>query len=162
MKNSIKLLSLLAVFAVTFASCGKDDSADPDDNNNNTTKEFAVTVDGTVWANITTTAFINQSNRMIIEAKKGEESVVIIIPGDIAVGTYAMGAPFQNNVYNGTYKESELGNSYGSTSGTLKITAHDKTAKTIAGTFSFSASPTSGSGTKSVTAGSFDVTYTVQ
>lgn len=164
MKNSIKLFSLLAIFAVTFASCKKDDDTDPTTTGGGGggSTEFAVTVDGTTWSNITTTAFRNKDNRLIIEGKMGVESVVLVMPGDIAVGSYTMGAPNQQINYNGTYKPSDLADPFGSAAGTLKITAHDKTAKTIKGTYDFTATSLDGQTQKKVTGGSFDVTYTVQ
>jgi len=86
----------------------------------------------------------------------GTTALSLSIPVDAAGGsTYDLG-----DFLSGATGQYVSGTSaYLTTSGDLEISAHDPSAKTISGTFSFEAQDFFGSGNASVTNGTFDVTY---
>jgi hypothetical protein len=87
----------------------------------------------------------------------GQQIITISVPETINTGTYALGDLGLSDQYT-TYTTS--GKNYASVSGTLTITAHNKTTKHIEGTFNFSAEPFGFEGSNiSATEGAFSVTY---
>ena len=85
-----------------------------------------------------------------------QQIITISFPVDISVGTYQLGE-LGSGQYT-TYTKS--GNIFTSVSGTLKITAHDKTNKEIEGTFNFIAEPFGFEAADvSATEGEFSVMY---
>ena len=87
----------------------------------------------------------------------GQQIITISVPETITVGTYALGELGLSDQYT-TYTKN--GNTYASVSGTLKITAHNKTTQHIEGTFTFAAEPFGFEASNvSATEGAFSVDY---
>jgi len=125
----------------------------------NSSNTLSASIDGSTFTPTSVTAVeasLFTMNNITITAIKGNETIGLTFPSNIAVGSYdleGIGAD-----YVGQYN---AGSSYNtSESGTLNITAHNTSDKTISGTFSFTATPfLPNGGAYAITSGSFTVSY---
>lgn len=117
-----------------------------------------VKIDGALWEAVMVAGTVN-GEQLFITATNADvtRTVGLFIPTDIAPGTYEIGSPFSADIA-GQYN-ADAQTSLTAESGTLKITSHDKVNEVIEGTFSFEAAEFLGSGTASLTEGSFGVGY---
>lgn len=117
-----------------------------------------VKIDGALWEATMVAGTVN-SDKLFITATSADVSrtVGLFIPADIAPGTYDLGSPFSSE-YAGQYNAGPQ-TSLTAESGTLKIMSHDLANEVVEGTFSFEAAEFLGSGTASLTEGSFWVGY---
>lgn len=90
-------------------------------------------------------------------AAAGIPSVALYLPQDIVEGTYDLGAPVLSE-YGAQYNISDM-EFLAAESGEVTITKHDKSVKTIEGTFFFEAAELIGDAKANLTEGSFSVTY---
>lgn len=119
---------------------------------------LTVKIDGAPWAAVMVAGFVN-GNKLIISATSADASrtVGFFLPADIAAGSYELGSPI-SSAYGAQYN-SDSQTALTADAGTLDISLHDKINRVIEGNFSFQASAFLGSGTASLTEGSFFVKY---
>lgn len=101
---------------------------------------------------------ISLSNKISIVANRGggAEAIGINFPADIAAGAYTFSA-FGDYVGQYTLTAGDPG--FAADSGTLTISSHDTANKRVVGTFNFTATSFTGSGSHRITEGSFDIKY---
>ena len=130
-----------------------------EDLQSNGTSTLSSKVDGQLFENGSTNSVISFGNLHISSFKSGGEAVTLIMPSDIATGSYSFGT--LGSTYTASYAYStNVSDIYYSASGTLNVTKHDTQGKHIQGTFSFVAKPfPTGVGSVTVTEGAFDVSY---
>ena len=171
MQNAVRILvSILLVVSVI--SCQKEVSKETGTGTpasggggtggGTTTPGFTAKIDGTTLTPTTLTAQ-NASGFITITAMQtaatSAKAVIIIMPDDITPGTYSL---TESGTYQATYAGGSgmSGSIYLSSSGTLVITEHNTTTKTIKGTFQFTGVDALGAAADvQVTAGSFTVIY---
>ena len=122
---------------------------------------FTAKVDGVVYNEISLFAnlvTIGSNELILINANKSlTETIGLTIQSDISVGEYNFGSFITQTYPTGQY--SFNGDIYVA-DGKITITAHNKVAKIISGTFQFDASPiTSPTPNFSITEGEFSVSY---
>jgi len=163
------ILALLASF--TFISCDNepltgtftDESGVPADGtgtNGETTvalKPFFAKVEGNEFSEELLEAFILNDKLWVRGTDAQTNKVTIGFPVDIAEGTFEIDAATYTGVFADNVTPIFLARA---DSGLITIAAHDTTAKTISGSFSFIATP-SGSTTPQydITEGEFNVSY---
>ena len=115
-------------------------------------------IDGEAWE-ATMVVGVVLGNKLNISATSADvsQTVGFFLPKDIAAGTYDLGDPLTDK-YAAQYNPNAQ-TAYTANSGTLKIENHDKLNKIIEGTFHFESSAFLGSGSASLTEGSFYVAY---
>jgi len=157
MKKLFLAATLLLAFGTLVQSCKKEDTTPEDTGNGNDTSDiFKLTDNGT---NFTALGLVKQYSNNIITAGAPIDftsGYALAIADTLNPGVYALGpiAPVQVS------KTESSGNIvYTQQSGTLVITAHNKTAKTISGTFSGTLIRSGGSETRTITNGEFDFDY---
>jgi hypothetical protein len=121
-----------------------------------TKNKMTAKVDGNAWEATSVFATVAMGKISISGTKNGAGSVGIFVPDDVTAGTYTFSMfgdyVAQYNPNSQTF--------YGADNGTITITSHDETARTLKGTFEFDASDFSGgSGSAEITEGSFEVKY---
>ena len=121
--------------------------------------DFKVKIDGTLWTGqvVSGTAFNGQ---LIISAAESNisKSVGLTMPANVTPGTYSFSSlGTYMGIYN--YGSATSPTTLTSESGTLTITEHNTSTKTIKGTFSFVAKPLLGGTAVQFTEGSFTVKY---
>lgn len=150
------LASLIAAIVVTASACGSDDPAGPGLGDG----DFTATIDGDDWsANVGAVATRNNN---IIGLGAGDSDGLSMGIGfvDAGVGTYPINGTSATNALLTEDGKTWVANSVTGGSGTLTITAID--GSHVAGTFSFTAVPSAGSGAtgeRAVTNGEFDVEF---
>lgn len=144
MKNSISMILLLVL--VVFAGCKKDEETQDEFPGNS----FTAKVSG---AQFTANSFALNiaAGSKIINAIQGNNSFVLAVPSDIAVGTYtSLPAPNYIQYYEGSTP-------YNAIVMNVSISENDLTNKILGGTFSFTG--TNYVDTISITGGSFRVKF---
>lgn len=92
----------------------------------------------------------------IIAQKSDGTSITIQVPSDITAGTYDL----SSFTYNATYTQMSPTTATLADSGSLAITSHDTSARSIVGTFNFVSTPTGATTPEfTITDGSFSVSY---
>jgi len=122
--------------------------------------KISVKVDGILFEPLAVNAQIDPfANAIAIigTAAEGIPSVALYLPRDINEGSYDLGAPGLAN-YGGQYNISDT-QFLGAESGEVTISKHDKSVRTIEGTFAFEAAELAGTAKASLTEGTFSVTY---
>lgn len=115
-------------------------------------------IDGTLWEATTVTGFDTGDKLQLVGASAdGSRAISMLIPKNITSGEYAIGSPFSEGVGGQFNPNSQT--SMTSETGMLVISSHDTSNKTIEGTFEFEAAEFLGSGTASITEGSFYIKY---
>lgn len=122
-------------------------------------ESFGAKVNGTAFSATTTNVSI-VGNILVINAIEGSGTtakvILLSMPSDIAAGAYQ----FEESADNVTATYSQQLSLFLANKGTLTITEHNTTAKTIKGSFSFEAPETGGGlGKADVTEGSFSLSY---
>ena len=122
--------------------------------------KISVKVDGNLFEPVAVLGQIDPfSNAIVITgtAAEGVPSVALFLPKDINEGTYELGTPGLAD-YGGQYNINDT-QFLGAESGEIIITKHDKSVRTIEGTFAFEAAELAGEAKASLTEGGFSVTY---
>ena len=123
----------------------------------NPDNQLQVSIDGTVYVPKQITAMVSQGNLFINGAElDGTKALALFMPSGIVAGTYQFDQ--NSGQYTGLYVASVL-ESYLANDGKLIILEHDKTAKTIRGTFEFKGAHVVNMTSKQFTKGSFTVSY---
>jgi len=114
-------------------------------------------LNGSQWnATSTTGAAFSSNNQMSLTGTDGLKSISMTLPITITPGTYTV----DGSLYNISYQEG--GEGFTTQSGTITISSHNASQKTITGTFSFSSIKNSDNTVQmDVTNGSFSVVYTL-
>ncbi len=114
----------------------------------------SATIAGTP-SDLTVANILNLSGIIVIQSVKSStfENIQISMPETVTPGTYDMDA----STYLGVY--SKLTSSYSAETGTITVTAHDTTAKTIKGSFAFTGKDPTTNNTIEISNGSFCVSY---
>ncbi|HMQ48726.1 MAG TPA: DUF6252 family protein [Saprospiraceae bacterium] len=117
-----------------------------------------VKIDGALWEAQQVAGFV-VSGKINLAATSADASktVGLYIPETATAGTYDLGNPLLADY--GAQYNADSQTFLVATSGTLKITSHDRTNKIIEGTFSFEAAEFVGSAAASLTEGSFYLAY---
>lgn len=153
----MKLRILLCTLLLIPVACGSDGPSEPNPPGGAPNGTLAATIDGVPWSATIITPGITGGISAIGGSDGGRTLAWAWVEG--GTGTYQIGGSVGFNasltVAGGTWVAN---NTTGS--GTLVVTT--RTSSRVAGTFSFTMGPGSGnaSGTKSVTQGTFDITFT--
>jgi hypothetical protein len=119
-----------------------------------TNNTLSAKVDGNAWTGSSVFAVLN-SGKIAVTGTSGSSSMGIYMPEGVTPGTYSLSMfgsyMAQYNPDQSTFLASD--------NGTLVVTEHDATARTIKGTFNFNASDFSGSTTATITEGAFSAKY---
>ncbi len=111
-------------------------------------------VDGNTWTpDVVTAASALGLIALSGEKSDSEQTISFLLPNDITTGTYDLATGEITAIY---IAENEL--AYFASTGTFEVTTHNTTTNKFEGTFNFEGSDF-GTGTVSITNGSFDVTY---
>lgn len=167
MKN--KSYSLIALFMLSFAfGCSsKEESPEPQAIKPSTkpsgggggggggggiTESFTATIDGMPFTATTRTAVRSAGDKIDVTGQQGDKTIEITVPDNMSSGSFPL------NSINALYVSGS--DSYIATEGTCTITQKDMTNKVIAGTFNFKGQPLFGTGTVTITNGSFKIKWT--
>jgi len=157
MKKLFFLAALFLALGTIAESCKKDDpEPEPQTNGNDTDDVFTLSDEGVTFVSPGlikqhSDGFITIAAAMSFTAGYG-----LAIADTLNAGTYNLVpiSPVQL-----TKTENSGSVNYTQQTGTLVITAHDKTAHTISGTFSGTLMLSGGSQTRTITNGAFDFNY---
>lgn len=117
-----------------------------------------VKIDGDLWeAHQVVGLVVSGKINVIGTSPDASKTVGLYIPETASEGTYNLGNPLLSD-YAAQYN-ADSQTFLVASSGTLKITTHDRSNKIIEGTFSFEAAEFAGTAAASLTGGSFYVTY---
>ncbi|MDP5228888.1 MAG: DUF6252 family protein [Cellulophaga sp.] len=161
MKTTIKTLFFLVIFSTL--SCSGNDEKQASSKNT-----FFAKIDGVDYSPESVTGFDQSfTNSLLLTGATGTnaETIQMLIPNDIAVGSYTdLYNPLADNflqIYYSPPNSNEATDDGIAASGNITITRHDIDTKTIEGTFSFVTEPAESSGISwNITDGSFKITYT--
>lgn len=153
MKTTARFLALPLLLAGMIA-CSDDENTGPNENSS-----VAASIDGTAWTAATVQSTYAGNVLAVGGLDAGQTQVLITIPSVTTTGTFDIGAGQP-----GVAVVTANGQTWSSTlvGGTGSVTVTTLTATHAAGTFTFVATAltTSGAtGNKTVTTGSFDVTF---
>jgi hypothetical protein len=177
--NSIKpiLLLLIATVVFTFVSCDNepltgdfiDESGIPTDSNENTDDNndgnsnievapFYANVDGVEFTETSLQSYLLNEKLWVRGTDAELNKITLGFPTEIAVGTFEI-VP-DADTYEGIFSDNANNVLARADTGSITIITHDTTAKTISGTFNFTATPSSSTTPKyEVTEGEFNVSY---
>ena len=170
--KSIKSTFLLAILAsFTFISCDDepltgtftDESGVPADGTDTggetaiALKPFFANVEGDEFLEINLEAFILNDKLWVRGTDAETNKLTIGFPVDVAAGSFEIDPVSYIGIFADNVSPTFLARA---NSGTITITAHDTTAKTISGSFNFIATPSgSASPQYDITDGEFNVNY---
>ncbi|MEM7108883.1 MAG: DUF6252 family protein, partial [Bacteroidota bacterium] len=118
--------------------------------------EFSAKVDGVDFQPNIIGGTVAVGTIVLSFSKNSGETIGLTVPSNINNGSYTLGG--LGSTYSASYIKSAT-ESFFADSGTLTITNHNTDSKQIEGTFNFTATPLFGSGSISITEGSFQVNY---
>lgn len=120
---------------------------------------MAAKIDGQGWTANSVSGFLSQGKLNLVGTDAtGTKTVAFFIPGNVTVGTYMLSDPI-SGTYGAQYNK-DAQTFLVADSGSLKITEHNTSTKTIKGTFNFQASEFGGGGTSAnLTEGNFTIKY---
>ena len=156
-----KTYSFILVFAILFVSysCKKKEEKDRDDSTETSTpvlSPFKLTLNNT-------TSLGNSIQISHVSGYIGIQAVVsdtlhfgISIADSITVGTYSINS---NSPFRVTHSDDNFQTMFYSTTGSVKILTHDKTAKKISGTYSCNLNRINPATMKTINAAEFNVSY---
>ena len=159
---------LFTCAALALASCKKEEPT-PEDKTpvipepSDIPNDFSAEVDGEDYFELTFSGTKNDTMLLLSAGKSGGESIGLVMPITIGVGTYTFDGIMGPKI--GTYSSGTGQNSQymvGTGSGELKIIFHDKVEDVIRGTFSYTATPVPGStatDSHNITNGTFTYNY---
>ena len=122
------------------------------------TESFFAKVDGVEFVETMVTKMDFSGSLTISGSTSSSSALAITVPNTITPGSYSIDL----TTYKGQYNNADVSPTVSTVadSGTITISAHDTTAKTIVGTFSFVSSPLMGTTPQyTITDGSFSVSY---
>ena len=170
--KSIKSTFILAILAgFTFISCDNEPltgtfidesgvvtgTTDTSEGTTTTLKPFFAKVEGVEFSEPTIEAFILNDKLWVRGTDAETNKLTIGLPVDVAVGTFEIDPTNYTGVFSDNVAPIFLAKA---NTGSITITAHDTTARTISGSFNFIATP-SGATTPQydITEGEFNVSY---
>lgn len=167
-RNAFFPMILLYAAFFTVTSCQKEDPApEPSAKTSPTpsvvSNDFFAEVDGHDFFESNFTGTVSNGNLLLSASKSGGESIGLILPVTIGVGTYTFDGIVGPKT--GTYAVSTAQSGQymvGSGTGTLEIKFHDKENDIIRGYFTYTATPVPGSSamdSHEITAGTFTYNY---
>lgn len=157
MKKNFLLITLFLVMGTVAQSCKKDDPEPVNPGNGNDTNDvFKLTDNGTAFVS---PGLIKQHSDGFISVAAATSFTAgygLVIADTLSAGTYNL---VPASLVQLTRTENSGAITYTQQSGTLIITAHDKTAHTISGTFAGTLSMQGGTQTRTITNGEFNFDY---
>ncbi len=161
MMNILKpsvLLLVVALSTFSFTSCKDDDEGGPAQSS----AQFFAKVNGADFNPEFVTGF-SQSlpNNILLTGGMGNgEQIQLFIPKDVTVGTYDYGDPTSSHIaYYQKIDGDALDVAAFATSGSITISEHDVSTKTLEGSFNFDGMIPNTQESFTITSGTFDLTY---
>ncbi len=154
----MRKLTGLALFLLAVSGCSGDSTGN---NNGNGNGDMSASIDGQSWTGTLATAASYQGTVLGFAGTNGSYQINITLTGVSGPGTYSLGSGQLSIATVATVSTSPQVWITSSTGGTGSVVITSLTSSAVAGTFSFTAVPSSGgaSGNKAVTSGQFNVSF---